>query len=396
METPFFILDRKRLHKNFVSFSRLLGKYFHSDVEPFYSTKTNNHHSVLQEVMMNGYNLEVSSKKEISVAVKYGFQKILYNAPVKTWDDLNYALKNNVSFISCESLREISILDKLAASYKKKQNILLRVDTRCNSHASNQIIHLFSKRIYSKKSKFGINYEELSSFLKRLNGFPNLIFKGINIHMGSQIIYPDIFSVALSRIPKDVFESCEVIDIGGGFPCPTIKRKSGFFKEILGKFEPEYSIDEYMQRLANHTNETLSNKTIFFEPGRSIVNSCIHAFFSIGKISGNRIYLDGGLNMIPYHLFRFKYNVGLIRCKNMPKKVDSNFLKAINKNRVHNTKKKYDIYGNMCFENDVIAENVALANPREGDIMVFYNCGAYSLSMEFRFNQPKVPVYEVK
>lgn len=376
MGFPFYILDINKVKINFKNFKNCITNIFNSNKIIFaYSFKTNNYKKIIYEANKQKYWAEVVSLLEMKVAKNNNFEGIIFNSPAKNIKEIEFAIKNKINFISCEHLNEIYLINKIAKKYDLKINILLRIDTQVFYENSNYLIYLFFKKLRRKKTKFGFKLNELNGVIYKIDKLENIVFKGVQLHIGSQINFSEIYVEAFNRIPKKVLEKAEYINFGGGYPVNFLKRKEKKYLFFLNFFKSQITTFNFFYKIKDNLSNKIKNKKLIFEPGRIIVSDAMDAVFKIIRISENRIYLNGGLNLIPQHLFPFNYKIIHIKKFNNTNKIE-NYL-------------KYDLYGNLCFENDCIAKKIKLNNPCEQDKIIFKNVGAYSNSLNFNFNQKK-------
>lgn len=393
MLTPCYLLDLKKVSNNFVNFKESAKIAFkeYGGLGIGYSIKTNDDKRILFEGEKRGYYAEVTSLFEIRLALKLKFQKIIFNGPAKTDSELYYAIKNGIEWISCESLEEIVKINKIAKRFKKTQNIFLRIDTRIFQHPSNRLILFLFKKTTYKKSKFGFDYRNIKKYYNKIADLDYVNVEGINVHLGSQINYPELYIEAVNRIPRTILKKIKIIDLGGGYPSSTPERRNKFFNLLLSKFRKEITSKQYLKKISLGLMH-LKNKTIFLEPGRIIVSDCMDAVFSVIRKQNNKVYLDGGINVIPFHLFPRQYKILRIPCNIL----DKDLIKYIHSYPIiRNSKnmRRYTLFGNFCFEGDIIAKDVILPKVNIGDKIIFKEVGAYTLSLKFKFTQSKPKIY---
>lgn len=370
-ETPVFLLDSKKVKENFSVFLAQCKHLFGHKTIVAYSFKANDHSLVLKTALEQGYAAEVASSKELKKAISMKFDKIIFNSPVKPSVELNAALKYNGCMISVDNVYELAKINGSAKKMGVRQDILLRIDTQ-TIHSLNNRFRLLTRYFQAKKSKFGLAVMELADFMTKFDSYSNLNLLGINIHLGSQVEDPYTYNIALRRIPKKIKRLCNYIDIGGGYPSHSIERERRFLRNNY------ISSGTYLHELA----KLLPDFNYILEPGRILVADTMHAIFTVHKIAGSTLVLDGGTNIIPYNLFKFKYPVSLLR---------SGEKLNINKEKQRG-KKIYNLCGRMCYEEDYIAKKVRLPEVNYGDKIVFHNVGAYTYSINQNFNldKPKV------
>ncbi|MBF0531017.1 MAG: alanine racemase, partial [Deltaproteobacteria bacterium] len=178
------------------------------DVQAYFPIKANSHRRVLETVIKAGMGLEVSSGRELELAVTSGARRILFNGPAKTLEELSLALDyQEIVTVIMDSATELERLEMLAGQRgsKSRTGVRLAVETQ------------------GLWRKFGIRFPELPGFLEKARRCPHIDLKGLHFHT-SWNMEPDAqvqtlirISRALSALPPETRQGLEFIDIGGGF-----------------------------------------------------------------------------------------------------------------------------------------------------------------------------------
>jgi diaminopimelate decarboxylase len=176
---------------------------------------------VLQNVYSNGMGIEVATRPELVHALHLGFSsdKIVYDSPCKTWDDLEFALQHQV-YINADNLQEIERLEKLLKD-PKKQYSPAGIGLRINPQVGSGKIEATSTATMS--SKFGTAYEQCKE--KIVEAYKrNSWMNGIHCHIGSQGCSLELMVAGIKKVFGLVKEinaqkkQITWIDIGGGLP----------------------------------------------------------------------------------------------------------------------------------------------------------------------------------
>jgi len=175
------------------------------------------------------------------------------------------------------------------------------------------------------KSKFGIPVDQLNEILAVVKQH-NIFIRNLHIHTGSEIKDVDVFvkgiEVLFDIIPH--FKELDSIDLGGGFKVPYKKGDHETDISLLAK--------KVNEAFANHPNPGGKHLQVWFEP---MFYDSYHHIENISNPSG--------------------------------------------------AEKIYQVVGNIC-ETDTFATDRTLNEVREGDLLVFYNAGAYGFEMSSNFN----------
>jgi diaminopimelate decarboxylase len=153
------------------------------------------------------------------------------------------------------------------------------------------------------------------------------------------------------------------LDFGGGFKVPYAPGENGTDMAQLGA-----EVNKIMVALSAKAGRNL---TAWFEPGKYLVSEA--GFFitqvNVLKQSGDICFagINSGLN----HLIRPMFYDAYHHIDNL-----SDPTKEL---------KKYAVVGNIC-ETDTFAWERPLPSIAEGDLLVFYNAGAYGYEMSSNYN----------
>ena len=341
------------------------------DTEVIYASKALCIKEMIRLVEANDLSLDTVSLGELYTAksVGFDFNKIYFHGNNKSKNDLMFAIDNNVGNIVVDNLMELELLSDMVNTYKKKVNILIRLNLGVEAHTHKFIVtaHI--------DSKFGVLYNS-KDYLKMIELCQNseyINFIGFHSHIGSQIFDLEAFNQAIKKmltICKD-FEYPLVLNLGGGF---------GVHYTDLDKPVP---YDEVAKFLINSVETELKNNNLkiaklCIEPGRSIVAEAGTTLYTIGfiKQTPNKLYyfIDGGMtdNIRPA-LYQAKYNADIVGKENAIKD------------------KLVTIAGKCCESGDLIIENIMLPLANTDDLLVTYSTGAYGYSMSSNYNKALTP-----
>jgi len=389
--TPFYLFDEKELIDSAGEFTRAFNKHI-VDCQAYYAVKVNWHPYILKAVVRQGFGLDVSSGRELKLAIKAGADKMVFSGPGKTEADLRLALSNkNKIIIQLDSFGELEKLGKLASDLKKD----IRVGAR-----------IFTKT-HGQWNKFGISLAELKSFWQQARKYPRLKLQGIQSHLSwnedavpYQNIIRELAGYLKNNFSGEDLASIKFIDLGGGFlpyritagyPWATaqgdIIKKAGEWVDLSAKFTHRYyltqsiDLDSYAQGIARAIKKYLNpiiKCNYFFEPGRIICHKSMHLILRVIDIKNkNNIILDGGINMVGWEGLRYDY---------MP---------LINLSDFSAQEKPCLVYGCLCMSDDIWGYSCYGRKIKVGDLIVIPYQGAYTYSSAQNFIKEIPPVYKM-
>jgi diaminopimelate decarboxylase len=191
---------------------------------------------------------------------------------------------------------------------------------------------------------------------------PGLVLEGLHVHIGSQLLDLDGFGRAaaalagLGRFP--------VYDLGGGLGIP------------YRPHERAPSVAEYAEATVRALHEHLDPSAhLIVEPGRSVVGRAGITLYSVVTVKrGPRTHVavNGGMGD---NLERMLYGTEFA-----PAVVDRD-----------GPSETVDLVGHHCESGDVLAEQIPLAAPAVGDLVVVPVTGAYCFSLQNNYNGMRRP-----
>lgn len=215
----------------------------------------------------------------------------------------------------------------------------------------------------SSGNKFGMDEDTIVEIISDALKDKRLTVAGIQYFSGTQ-----------KKKIKVIHEELEKIDQF----CDRIKSETGFSVEFV-EYGPGFFYDYYS--LADHTaafeevideiRPYIEKYRFALESGRFLSASCgdfVTQIVDIKKtFDKNYCLVDGGIHHVNYY--------GRMLGMNVPKVShigrDGEVVKT-------NEAEEYEIGGALCTVSDVLLKNFPLTNPKEGDLLVFHDTGAYS------------------
>jgi ornithine decarboxylase len=281
---------------------------------------------------------------------------------------LKYADKNGINLMTCDSVEELSKIDK----YCSQADVVMRIAV----DDSNSICK-FNK-------KFGLYPlpENLEKFFNKVDTLKNTNLVGVSFHVGSGCGSSDSYRTAIeeARMCFDFAKSrgykMRYLDIGGGF----IQK------------EPLLSDVSEVINNAIHDNFKNIKPILIAEPGRFLVANIADLYCTVtGKKAENGVikyYVNnsvyGDFNCKLFDYATFEYDIIKKKSENVICKTESGSW-VDNDNDKHSSKNS-TIFGSTCDSLDCIVENVPIPELEIGDIVKFRDMGAYTMAASSCFN----------
>lgn len=341
VSTPFYVFDINVLRDRIDYLNSMMPENVHL----CYAMKANPF--VVKEIDEIIEKYEICSYGEWNIAKKMGVSdsKMVISGVYKDEISMEDILNNykNGEVFTIESLNQIELLNKLTKEKKKVINIILRL---------------------TSGNQFGMCEEEIIEILENRAKYEYLNIMGIQYFSGTQkklskriikeLEYVDEFVLNLKNNLGFVVEELE---FGPGFP--------------VVYFETEQDFDEqtYLMEIADKIKNMKYQGHVTMELGRSIVASCGSYYTKVvdkkTNKEGNFAVLDGGMNHLVYYGQMMAMKKPMLDI--LPKREDKIL-------------ENWNLVGSLCTINDLIVKQLPVSNLEIGDIFVFKNTGAYSMT----------------
>ena len=351
--TPLYVYHAEKIEQQY---QNLLTHFESTQTTFFYACKALTNVHILKVIKDMGCNIDCSSINEVKLALHVGFlpQHILYTSNSVGFDEISTAVELGVN-VNIDSL---SNLEKFGQKFgaSKAIGVRIRPDVMAGGNLKISTGHV--------KSKFGIPLSQLDA-LKLIQENYQLNIRTLHIHTGSEIKDVAVFmksaEVFDTLLPH--FPSVSILDFGGGFKVPYAPDEQGTDMALLGA-----EVKKVMRELSEKFGREF---TAWFEPGKYMVSEA--GFFiakvNVLKTSGEIIF--AGLNTGLNHLIRPMFYDAYHHIDNIT--------------HPENPLKQYAVVGHIC-ETDTFAWDRAIPSISEGDLLVFYNAGAYGYEMASNYN----------
>ena len=318
-----------------------------------------------------GLGLDVVSGGELAVAraVDFPMERVYFHGNNKTPDELRMALDAGIGRIVVDGLYELELLDELAASAGRKQEIMLRlspgVDPHTHAKTTTGILD----------SKFGISIDtgDAERAVRQALASRNLDLVGLHCHLGSPIFELEPYSIAIDAMLTFAAgfksEGLELREFspGGGFAI-------GYVTSQLPPPIADYA-DVITRTLTARSRDLgLGEPRLVIEPGRAIVGRAGVALYTVGAVKDiptvrKYVSLDGGMgdNIRPA-MYDAVYEA--VVANRMTERPDENVT----------------LVGKFCESGDYLIRDITLPCMEQGDVVAIPSSGAYAPSMASNYN----------
>jgi diaminopimelate decarboxylase len=352
-DTPLYVYDANNIEKQY---KKLTTAFAALDTRIFYACKALTNLNILKFIRSTGCNIDCSSINEVQLAIKAGFapQNILYTSNNIAFEEIEMAqsLGVHINIDSISNLRKFG--QKFGHSYPV--GIRLRPNIMAGGNLKISTGH--------GDSKFGVPIEQVQEIVEVVKE-TNVWISGLHIHTGSEIKDVDVFvqgvKVLFDLVPH--FPELTFLDLGGGFKVAYKDGDAATNIPLLG--------EKLAEAFAAHEKTTGKKLQVWFEPGKYLVSDAGYFITQVNVLKDTPTVTFAGVNSGLNHLIRPMFYDAYHEIKNISNETEE--------------KKNYTVVGNIC-ETDTFAKDRALSIVREGDLLLFFNAGAYCFEMASNYN----------
>ena len=371
--TPLFLLDEADFRSRDAAFR---AAYDPDRADIYYAAKAFLATTVARWAVDAGLGIDVASGGELAVALAAGVpgERLLMHGNNKSREEIERALDAGIGRIVIDSVDEIDRVADAAAERGVRPAVLVRVTVGVEAHTHEFIATAHEDQKFGLSLASGAARDAIARILAR----PELDFRGLHSHIGSQIFDAAGFEVAAGRLVGFMAElRAEGIDVaelnlGGGMGIAYTSDDDPLEVQAMGK-QIQSIVDGACARAG------LPVPRLAFEPGRAIVGPSGVTVYEVGTVKPveldhgqRRIYVsvDGGMSdNIRTALYDADYTVVLASRVSQEPPVLAR------------------VVGKHCESGDVIVRDAWLpGDVAPGDLLAVAATGAYCRSMASQYN----------
>lgn len=350
--TPLYVYDSSIIERQY---KRLTAAFKVPKLKINYAAKANTNLNILKLFQKWGAGLDCVSIQEVYLGIQAGFKPddIVFTPNGVGMDEYNEAVKIGVRI----NIDSISILEQFGQQHPGYP-ICIRINPHimAGGNAKISVGHI--------DSKFGISIYQMPH-VERVLKATGLKLEGIHMHSGSDILDIGVFLIGADILLEIAgkFPDIRYIDFGSGFKVPYKPDDYSTDIEELG-----VQLSERFNQFATSYGREL---TLEFEPGKFLVSEAGFFFTKVNVVkqttSSQFASVDTGLNHLIRPMFYDAYH------------------HIVNVTNPDEKPRFYNVVGYIC-ETDTFAVNRVITEIIEGDVLCFFNAGAYCFSMASNYN----------
>lgn len=331
----------------------------------FFAAKSNFNINVIKTFVDLDCGVDVNSEGELKRALLAGAnpRKIILTGVGKTINEIRLGLQKDLLMIKAESEEELELIDFIAREMNVTARVAIRVNPDVDAKTHPHITTGLSE------NKFGIESKTAIQLYKNRSRFKNIVYTGIDMHIGSQITSVRPFAEAVEKLAQIYFElkndglKLEHFDVGGG---------------IGVKYSDEdiFSVDDFAQAILPSLKKL--DCQIFFEPGRYLTanGGILAAQVLYTKKNGEKNFLiiDAAMNdIIRPSIYGAYHHIQPVEVHAERPGIEA------------------DIVGPVCESGDFLGRNRKIQQTKRGEYLAIMSAGAYGMVMASNYNARRRP-----
>lgn len=337
--TPAYVFDAEKAADRVRLVKEILGP----EIKLCYSIKANPF--LIPALAEHVDHLEVCSPGELDIcrSERVDPGKIIYSGVNKEQADIAAAIDDGAGLLTAESRKHVDLISRAGLQRGKKVPVILRLNAG---------------------SQFGMSREDLLDVIAGREELPGMEIQGIHYFAGTQRRKPAQQEKELAellelfRLIREQYGlTLKKLEYGPGLPVPYFQNED--FSDTL---EPLKKIVECLRCVAGEVELTV-------EMGRFLSAECGSYITRVVDCKENKgihyAIVDGGMHHLNYF--------GQIMGMKIP------VIDHVGSGE-SGGEEKWTVCGSLCTTSDVICKEVPLRALREGDLLVFHNAGAYSVT----------------
>jgi len=345
-----------------------------------YAVKANSNGAILKLLAEAGASFDIVSGGELFRVLKAGgaAAKCTFAGVGKSREEIEYALDERVLSFNVESEAELEWIDRIARDKGVRAPIALRVNPDVDAHTHHYV------STGRSENKFGIALDRVAAVYERAARLPNILIRGIQMHIGSQITDAAPFAEAIAKVTPFVRElkqryAIEFFSVGGGMGIiyrRALESGSGKWWHEHDGEASAFSVADYAAAIVPALREL--NLRVLLEPGRFLVGNAGVLLTRVRylKPAAHKkfVIVDAGMNdLIRPALYQSYHEIVPVREPSGSKR------------------ESVDVVGPVCESGDFFAQDRALPEMKEGDLVALMSAGAYGFAMASNYNSRPLP-----
>ncbi len=338
--TPLYVFDVTKLRQRVQTIRQVLG----TGIGLCYAMKANPFLVGMMSLLVDGVEVCSPGELEICRRVNVPDEKIVLSGVYKAESDFREVLREKFSgLVTIESKRQFNYLIENLQSHQEA-DIIFRL---------------------TSGNQFGMERDEIITLVDECKQYPTVHFRGVHYFSGTQKKDLEVMRQDISSLNEFIL----TLKQQAGVDDLRLEYGPGLFVDYFG----EGDIDDDLRLLEDvvGTLKTVGDRTVI-ELGRYIAASCGYYITQVvdmkRNLGNNFCIVDGGI----HHIHYFGQMLGIKVPKFRHIKVGDGVKRS--------GEELWNICGALCTIHDYLLRNAKLESVDIGDLFLFQNAGAYSMT----------------
>jgi diaminopimelate decarboxylase len=368
--TPLYVYSRATLAGHFARLEAALRPLDHRIC---FAVKANSNLAVLRALANLGGGFDIVSAGELRRVIAAGGdpRACVFAGVGKREEEIQFALRHGIYCFNAESEPELARINRVAAKLKKIAPVAVRVNPDVDAHTHAKIT------TGTCENKFGIPLEEVGAIYARGAQWKNLRWRGVQMHIGSQLTEVRPFALAVKKVMPlaaalAARHPLEFFSIGGGLGI--------VYDPALASGSPDWWARPGARGILTPASYAASlipllqplGLKILVEPGRFIAGNAGILVTRVEYVKKtakkNFIIVDAAMTDLIRPAFYDSYHE-IVSVKQRRGRTISS-----------------DVVGPVCESADFFCKDRLLPEVAEGDLLAVLSAGAYGFVMASNYN----------
>jgi diaminopimelate decarboxylase len=349
-----------------------------------YAVKANSNGAILKLLSEQGSGFDIVSGGELFRVLAAGgdARRCTFAGVGKSQDEIEYALEQGVLSFNVESEAELAYIDRIARGKNLRAPIALRVnpDVDAGTHR-----YVSTGR---SENKFGIALDRVAAVYEQAARMPNILIRGVQMHIGSQITDATPFADAIEKVAPLILDlkekyPLEFFSVGGGvgivYESSFASGRGDWWSEkdrVEATSALPLTIHDYVEKILPPLRAI--GLRVLLEPGRLLVGNAGVLLTTVRYLKQTEhkkfIIVDAGMNdLIRPALYQSYHEIVSVR---EPADLEREIV---------------DVVGPVCESGDFFAQDREMPAMKEGDVAAIMSAGAYGFVMASNYNSRPLP-----
>src|SRR5467141_3239082 len=370
--TPAYVYSQAAIGDAYRELDAGLGALAHTLC---FAVKSNGNLAILKYLAGLGSGFDIVSGGELQFLQRIGVagKRIVFSGVGKTREEMREALRyratgrsgsRGILLFNIESEAELAALLEESARERRRGAAVPAVSIRVNPDVqAGGHPHISTGR---HEHKFGLDWEQARRLYLAHRDSRDIQWRGISVHIGSQIVALGPFQRALRRLAGYVSElrgagiPLEYLDFGGGLGVRYTN------EEVPARKEYARMVAQAIRPLRLH---------LLLEPGRTIIGPAGVLLTRVLYVKENRgkrlVVVDSAMNdLLRPALYGAIHPI----------------TRVTRERKNHFSQQRADIVGPVCETGDCFLRDWPLGKVKTGDVLAIWTAGAYGMSQTSNYN----------